>query len=666
MKKEEIIIKISNDNKTLEENLKLNQEQNNKLKENAEKLTNTEKKLNEDIKGFEEKLNNKEEQIKIEKEKYDKEMNENKEINDKLKQEIENYKKQLLAKEKNEINNENNITPEISNNNIKAEEKSLSIPEENSELLKNLLSDILLKLDLSKHFLSLFYLLNKILENYDKLKYFQITYHNNLNDLSLDYIYYFYLYIKSYFSIGQNNSTLNDLLSKNSFIFSDDNMNDINDNDLSDKIKSLKISKDNNIIEIYEKKKEDFIKKIEPIFDSLKQKMLQDINSTNKNDILIRPKFIKVEEPKYELEVNFDGLNKDSNLAKFQVFNSFDKVKVLTLLISNFPLFLIYSLIVRCTNLHTLKIFFITEKGRSKNNENIENLCQFIPIIIKLMNKLEAIEIVNFPIKANKVPDLVEALKTSKIKKLSLINCFPKKDGVNSLIPYFSLPTKELTEINISEYNFDIISFLSNSILNIQNNKNLTSINFKNCKLSDDDTNRISNFIATSTSLIYCDISQNILSPKSCSQLGYCILKTTSLETLKMNECGINGESLPFLFNAKGSKCMKNIYLNENNFGDIGLVSIGAFIKSSPKLEIVEVKKCGGTDMGFMNLANSIKVLQENKLKFVNYLENNITNMSIGLLTQFNEIFKNKGVVFSLNKIPGETDKIKLDCAVFK
>ena len=111
---------------------------------------------------------------------------------------------------------------------------------------------------------------------------------------------------------------------------------------------------------------------------------------------------------------------------------------------------------------------------------------------------------------------------------------------------------------------------------------------------------------------------------------------------------------------------MKNIYLNENNFGDIGLVSIGAFIKSSPKLEIVEVKKCGGTDMGFMNLANSIKVLQENKLKFVNYLENNITNMSIGLLTQFNEIFKNKGVVFSLNKIPGETDKIKLDCAVFK
>ena len=38
-----------------------------------------------------------------------------------------------------------------------------------------------------------------------------------------------------------------------------------------------------------------------------------------------------------------------------------------------------------------------------------------------------------------------------------------------------------------------------------------------------------------------------------------------------MNECGINGESLPFLFNTKGSKCLKKIYLNSNNFGDIGL-----------------------------------------------------------------------------------------------
>ena len=312
-----------------------------------------------------------------------------------------------------------------------------------------------------------------------------------------------------------------------------------------------------------------------------------------------------------------------------------------------------------------MKIFFITEKSRSKNNENIENLCQVIPILIKYMNKLETFELINFPIKANKVGDLVEALKPSKIKKLSLINCFPKKDGVTLLIPYFSFNQKSLIDINISEYSFNIISLLSNTLLNIQHNKNLVSINFTNCKLNDEDINHIVNFIVADNSLLYCDISKNILSPKSCSQFGYCISKSSSLETLKMNECGINGETLLFLFNAKGSKCIKNIYLNNNEFGDIGIVSIGAFIKSSPELEIVEVQKCGGTDMGFINLVNSIKMLKENKLKCINFLDNNITNTTIGILTQFNDIFKNKGVIFILNKIEGDNN-IKLDCANFK
>ena len=83
-------------------------------------------------------------------------------------------------------------------------------------------------------------------------------------------------------------------------------------------------------------------------------------------------------------------------------------------------------------------------------------------------------------------------------------------------------------------------------------------------------------------------------------------------------------------------------------------------------MEIVEVKNCGGTDMGLMNLANCIKLIQGNKLKSVNYLENNITDVTFDLLKQLNDVFKNKGFVFILNKIPGKTEKVKLDCVVFK
>ena len=662
--KDEMIFKIQNQNKSLEENLILNKEQNNiKLKENEQKICNLEQKIIDIKKENEENLKKKEEQFKLDKEKFDSQMKEIIEINEKLKLDIENSKKELLEREK-LPNNIKNETTEIQNNITSINEKPFSLPKENSEILKNILPDILLNLENQKHFLNIFSLLNKTLENYEKLKYFENTYHNNLTDSSLDYIYYFYIYIKSYINIGQDLSSLKDLLSQNSFNFS----SDINEIEIEKKIKSLKLGEDINISELYEKKKEDHIKKMETIFDSLKQKMIQDFNNKNINSKteIKKDSFIKAVEPKMELEVNFDELNKNNSIAKFQIFNSFNKVEELTLHISNFPIFLLYTLTVRCTELHTLKIIFITEKGRSKNNENIENICQVIPILVKLMNKLEALELIDFPIKPNKIPEIIESLKPSKIKKLSLINCFPKKDGVTSLIPYFSFPSKNLTEINISEYNFDIISFLSNSILNTQYNKNLSSINFTNCKLSEDDINHISNFIVSSTSLLSCDISKNILSTKSCSQFGYCILKTSSLETLKMNECGINGESLPFLFNAKGSKCIKKIYLNGNNFGDIGLVSVGAFIKGSSEMEIVEVKNCGGTDMGFMNLSNNIKISQGNKLKYVNYLENNITSMTIGVLTKFNEIFKKKGVVFALNKIPGETDKIKLDCAVFK
>ena len=657
--KEDIILKIQNENKSLEENLKLNIEQ---LKQEEEKLKNLEKNLNDKIKEFEEKIKQKDEQIKIEKEQYDKQLNDNKEINEKLKSEIENYKKELSAKEKIEENKDKNKQKETPPKND-TEEKSISVPSENPEELKNILSDILLLLDNQRHFLSLFDLLTKTLENYDKLKYFQITYQKNLSDFSLDIVYYFYNYIKSYFAIGQNNASLKDLLNQNSFIFSENSQT----SSLIEKIKSINLGKDVNINDLYLAKKENYTKKIEPIFNSLKQTILHDINITSGKSELKIHKFIQISEPNMNLELNFDEINKDQNTVKFNIFNSLNnKLNELTLHISNFPIFLIYSLIVRCSNLSSLKISFITEKGRSKNNENIENLCQVIPLLIKMMNKLEAIELINFPIKPNKIPDLVEVLKISKIKKLSFINCFAKKDGVTSLIPYFSHPTKKLQEINISEYTFDIITFLSNSLLNIQHNKNLTSINFTNCKLTEDNINHISSFIVSSNAILTCNISKNILSAKACSQFGYCILKSTSLETLIMNECGITGETLLFLFNAKGSKCIKKIFLNDNNFGDIGLVSISAFIKSSPEMEIVEVKNCGGTDMGLMNLANGIKILQGNKLKSLNYLNNNITSMSVDLLTQLNEIFKNKGIVFTLNKIQGKTDNIKLDCAVFK
>ena len=59
--------------------------------------------------------------------------------------------------------------------------------------------------------------------------------------------------------------------------------------------------------------------------------------------------------------------------------------------------------------------------------------------------------------------------------------------------------------------------------------------------------------------------------------------------------------------------------LNGNEFGDIGLVSISAFMKNSPLLESIELEKCGGTDMGFISLATMIQGNTSSKIKYVNF-----------------------------------------------
>ena len=156
------------------------------------------------------------------------------------------------------------------------------------------------------------------------------------------------------------------------------------------------------------------------------------------------------------------------------------------------------------------------------------------------------------------------------------------------------------------------------------------------------------------------------MSPLACSTFGYCILKTTSLVTLRINECGINGESLLFLFNGKGSKPIKHINLNGNTFGDIGLVSLSAFMKSSPLLESIELEQCGGSDMGFQSLVKTIQGSENSKMKYVNFHKNNVTKIALDILKKFNDYFKKKKVVFALDKIEGEENIIDtIDCAMF-
>ena len=88
-------------------------------------------------------------------------------------------------------------------------------------------------------------------------------------------------------------------------------------------------------------------------------------------------------------------------------------------------------------------------------------------------------------------------------------------------------------------------------------------------------------------------------------------------------------------------------------------------MKNTPLLESIELEKCGGTDMGFISLTSMIQGNGNSKIKYVNFHRNNLTNASLGILKKFNDIFTNRKVVFALDKIENQNEKIDIDCAIF-
>ena len=634
----------------IKEKEKIILEKNNEIENINEKM----KKLNDSYKDsivYVKEMKEKEEILKKEKEEMKKER-------DKLNQEIINKKK--IEKEKNE-----KIKKERRDSKTK-----ITLFEGQEKIITDLLCEFLLKLNNSQYFISVFDLLNKSCKQYEELKFFNklnSSRHESMNDV----IFNFFDSVKSYFSIAQEKATLNDFLVQKSFKLAQIEKEDI---EIIKKINSIKLDKNVSILDLYLKKKELFFKSKEFIFNLLKEKILIDqendkfIKHYGKKNVVDNSQFefLNIVTPPLELEVNFDELLKqDYALVKYQVHNVFSKLKELTLNISKFPIFLSYSLAINCQNLNTLKIYFIKDENEEKNQKNIEILNEMCPKLISYLKTLNTFYLTNLPLLPINLPDISASLKNSKIKKLSLINCLQSKEDLIQLVPYFSVPNT-LVEIDLSNHKFNIPTYLNTSLLNYHINKNLTSINFNDCNLNEEDIKHITNYVVSSTSLLVCDIGKNILSPLACSTFGYCILKTTSLETLRINECGINGESLLFLFNGKGSKPLKHINLNGNEFGDIGLVSLSAFMKSSPMLESIELEKCGGTDMGFNNLVNTIQSNENSKMKYVNFHKNNVTKIALDILRKFNDFFKKKKVVFALDKIEGEMDNIdSIDCAMF-
>ena len=576
-----------------------------------------------------------------------------KEIQEKEEEKRQQEVKLRLEKEEELKQKENDI------NKIKKENENKDMDQEaKDKFLTDILCEFLLKLNNSQYFISVFELLENCLKHYDELKFFKKM--DALYGCPLNHtLYNFFGSFSSYISISNENISLSDFLSQKFFKYSEINKNDV---ELIKRISSIKISKDVKILDLYRKKKEIFFKSVNVTFDLLKNKIINDEDNKKMNMLNDKPDFLQTTKPPKELTINFNEINiyKFGSLVDYQIYNILPKLNKLKIITSDAYLSVFYSLILNCKNLTSLEIVLTSDYFNSSNS-SLDIFSDTLPIIFIYLRNLSEFYFENILLSNKKIPDIVSSIKNTSLKKLSLINCFKSKEDFSLFNDYFFTPNN-IEEINLSKHDFNVPTLLSTSLLNFSKSKNLISINFSQCNLNKEDIQYLANYIVESPNVKYCNISKNNLTTLACSTFAYCLQKTKSLETLIMNACGLNDESLVFLFNGKGSQTLKHINISDNNIGDIGLVSIGAFIKNSKKLEIFELKNVGGGDMGFNSIVNTIHLNDNNKIKVIHFEKNIISNVTYEILKKLNEIFKAKDVVFYLDKIEGECN---IDCVKF-
>ena len=161
------------------------------------------------------------------------------------------------------------------------------------------------------------------------------------------------------------------------------------------KIRNVKIGDNNNILDIYKKKKDLFFQKVGLTFDLLKDKILNDENENNTNTNEY-PELLKLNKPPTALNINFEQIDitKLSPFISFQVNNLFTKLEVLSVELSKVSLDIFYSLIFNCVNLKSISI--VLNDKLSVNN--VEILNHMISIIFTYLKNITEFSYYNVPL----------------------------------------------------------------------------------------------------------------------------------------------------------------------------------------------------------------------------------------------------------------------------
>ena len=392
-----------------DENYNLKQD-NNTLKEEIEKLKDENKKFQNITTQYEtmksqflliqkqkEAMKEKEDKHKEEIDKKDKEINELKELNTKLENnnnDLLKYVKEVQEKEA-ELKKEKELNEKMKkreeenkkeiNKMLKESENKDMDQEEKNKFLTDILCEYLLKLNNSQYFISVFQLLDNCMKHYDELKFFNKM--DSLYGCPLNHtLYNFFGSFSSYISIANENVSLSDFLSQKTFKYSEINKNDI---EIIKRISSIKLSKDISVLDLYRKKKETFFKSVSLTFALLKNKIMNDEDNKKNNMLNDKPDFLRITKPQKELTINFNEINmyKFSSLVNYQIYNILPKLQRLYIITSDAQLSILYSLVMNCQNLNSLKII-LTSDFFNSSNSSLDIFNDTLPILFSYLRNL--------------------------------------------------------------------------------------------------------------------------------------------------------------------------------------------------------------------------------------------------------------------------------------
>ncbi len=638
----ELLEDLKIENEKLKEEIKqLNKEKEDlleKTKKEKEDLIETSKKEKEELlKNIEQ------EKIKLEEEQK-KSLENLKE--EKLKMEQEN-KKQLELIQKKREEEEKKLKEDLEREKMKIKkeidkEKLPTIDHETSKLLIDIVYNHIFKILNGQYYISIFDYIEQSAQNFELLDFFSQL--NAFDNFSIDdNLFKFFNNFQSYINIKGDNSNLEDFLSQKSFKFFENKPN----LELLKKISKLNIGNDKNMLEIYKEKRDNFMKSLSLSFDLLKSKFQKSMIYTNSSD---KPNFLRIDKPNLkEITINMNEINifKFYPLFKYQLVNIIYNIPSLTIITSSPHLIIIYDIILYCEKLTELNLICSFDENAEENSQNnISIVGETIPKIINSLKKLTSFSIQNIPLEGNVINSLRDALMYSNISSLGLSYTKIPQTKFDDFSQYFK-NNKILTELDLSGYNFNILSTLNNSLFLSENN--ITSLTLSDNKFVDEDFQLITDILTKNPKIKKLNISKNTLTQKSCNILGVFLNKSTTIEDLNISSCGLTGENIALLVNSKGCLIFKTLILDNNNIGDIGLVMISNYIKNSTNLNTISLKNISGSDMGFNPIITNV-LITKSPIKNIHFEKNKlITENLIKEIIKNSEKYDEKEIQFMIS-----------------